>query len=125
MIRLRFNKTCKDKYNATFYSNGMIKEFEDDRAMEILATGCANEVEKESENQVDVNEHINEVEKESEKARKENDESNNETIVEVDAMVNLNDLSIKELKELAKEVGVKTTGKKEELIERLLASQEG
>lgn len=120
-MKIKFNRTCKDKNTGEMYSAGMIKEFDDARALEIINTGYADEYVETVKEVVDIEKHLETLEepKEDEKVQKE------EEVVDEDVeVIKLSDLTVKELKEMCKEVGVATTGSKDELIERLLATQE-
>lgn len=96
-MKLLFNTTCKDKHTGTIYEAGKGYEFEDERANEILKSGLAEMVQEEQK-------EIDDLEAELDKGK----------------MVNLNELTINELKKLAKELNISASGKKDEIIERIL-----
>lgn len=107
-MKLKFKQTCKDKYNGATYSEGETYEFEDERALEILKTGLAEKVEEEQEQPMPKTDPKEDLDKALNEGQ----------------LVNLHDLTIKQLKELAKEKGVSTSGKKDDIIERLLEDAE-
>lgn len=117
-MKVKFNRTCKDKNTGAMYSSGMIKEFDDARALEIINTGYADEYVETVKEVVDIEKHLETLEE------KEEVEQVQEVVDEDVEVIKLSDLTVKELKEMCKEVGVATTGSKDELIERLLATQE-
>ena len=100
-MKLRFKQECTDKNTNVLYQTGIIYEFDDERAKEILNTGYAEVVEeakKSIDTPKDVEERLNDGE-----------------------IVDLYSLSRDELVKLAKEQGVPIRGSKEDIIERLLA----
>lgn len=100
-MKLRFKQECTDKNTNVLYQVGVIYEFDDERAKEILNTGYAEvveEIKKVTDTPKDVEERLNEGE-----------------------IVDLYSLSKDELVKLAKEQGVSIRGSKEDIIERLLA----
>jgi hypothetical protein len=99
-MKLKFNARVQDKYTKAIYEKDSVYEFEDERAMEILATGYADIVEEAKE--ID----------------------NLDEALENGEMVDLNQLTLKELKKLAKEEGVSTSGSKSNIIERIMSKHE-
>lgn len=100
-MKLRFKQECTDKNTNVLYQVGVIYEFDDERAKEILNTGYAEvveEIKKPIDTPKDVEERLNDGE-----------------------IVDLYSLSKDELVKLAKEQGVPIRGSKEDIIERLLA----
>lgn len=105
MKKLRFKMSCKDKYvEGLVYYRDCEYWFEDERADEVLATGYAFVVEEKQEKPKE----IDNLDEELEKGK----------------MVNLHDLTVEELKKLAKEEGVSVRGTKSEIIERIMAKHE-
>lgn len=100
-MKLRFKQECTDKNTNVLYQVGVIYEFDDERAKEILNTGYAEvveEIKKVDDTPKDVEERLNDGE-----------------------IVDLYSLSKDELIKLAKEQGVSIRGSKEDIIERLLS----
>lgn len=100
-MKLRFKQECTDKNTNVLYQVGVIYEFDDERAKEILNTGYAEaveEIKRVDDTPKDVEERLNEGE-----------------------IIDLYSLSKDELVKLAKEQGVPVRGSKEDIIERLLA----
>lgn len=100
-MKLRFKQECTDKNTNVLYQVGVIYEFDDERAKEILNTGYAEvveEIKKVTDTPKDVEERLNDGE-----------------------IVDLFSLSKDELVKLAKEQGVPVRSSKEDIIERLLA----
>ena len=112
MMKLRFNEVCRDKYTNELYEFDSIYEFEEERALEIIASGKAELVHSISEVQNAVEQAMQEQLKEDEKKKQEESR-----------MINMFSLSKKELIELAKEVDVSIRGTKEEIIERILEKE--
>lgn len=108
-MKLRFSCECVDKYNGKTYRRGCTYDFDEDRAKEILATGRADEVKEE---------------KPIEQPTEPKEEKTVNQKLDDGELVNLLDLKKSELVEIAKKVGVSTSGTKEQIIERLLASAE-
>lgn len=100
-MKLKFNARVQDKYTKAIYEKDSVHEFEDKRAMEILSTGYADIVEEEAK-EID----------------------NLDEALENGEMVDLNQLTLKELKKLAKEEGVSTSGSKSDIIERIMSKHE-
>lgn len=111
-MKLRFNEVCRDKYTNELYEFDSIYEFEEERALEIIASGKAELVHSISEVQNAVEQAMQEQLKEDEKKKQEESR-----------MINMFSLSKKELIELAKEVDVSIRGTKEEIIERILEKE--
>lgn len=105
-MKLKFKIEVRDKHTKEVYAQNSVHEFEEARALEILATGFAELVEEaEEEGQ---QEEIDDLEKELEGGK----------------IVNLHDLTLKELQKLAKEEEVSTRGTKDDIIERIMAKHE-
>ena len=105
MKKLRFKMSCKDKYiEGLVYHRDCEYWFEDERADEVLATGYAFVVEEKQEEPKE----IDNLDEELEKGK----------------MVNLHDLTVEELKKLAKEEGVSVRGTKDEIIERIMKAHD-
>lgn len=105
MKKLRFKMSCKDKYiEGLVYCRDCEYWFEDERADEVLATGYAFVVDTKQEESQEID--------------------NLEEALEQGKMVNLHDLTVAELKKLAKEEGVSARGTKDEIVERIMAKQE-
>lgn len=114
-MKLKFKTTVRDKYTKRDYRKGDIYEFGDERAKEILATGYAEKVE---DKMPDEKKEIDETKEET----KEIDDLESE--LDAGNIVNLHDLTLKELQKLAKEEEVSTRGTKNEIIERIMAKYE-
>lgn len=110
MKTLIFKKHCQDKNTGRYYDAGETFEFEDERADEILATGLAEE-------SVNVLDHAAKMHEENTVAPANEGETEKKP---TPSMVNLNELSKKELIEIAKENNVATRGTKEDIIARLM-----
>ena len=91
-MKIKFVKVCKDKHTDEYYNVGQIKEFNDDRAVEIIKTGYAEEFKEEPKKVI---------------------EENTAVRVEVEK------LSLKELKKCCKDLGLATSGTKQDLINRI------
>lgn len=114
-MRLRFLSTCTDKHTGKTYERDQVYEFEDARGQEILNTKHAVRVDAMVElPELPKEEPVEEVKEVQEEEPKTVDER-----LEDGEMINLNDLSINELRKMAKEVGIDSKGTKEELIERI------
>lgn len=96
---VKFIKQCMDKNTNEMYYSGTVKEFDDVRAKEIIKTGYAIEF----------------TESKIERAIEVQDTLVDPNVVKVD----LESLTLKELKKCAKDLGLATTGTKAELIERI------
>ena len=105
-MKLKFKIEVRDKHTKEVYAQNSVHDFEEARALEILATGYAELVEEaEEEGQ---QEEIDDLEKELEGGK----------------IVNLHDLTLKELQKIAKEEEVSTRGTKDDIIERIMAKHE-
>ena len=114
-MRLRFLSTCTDKHTGKTYERDQVYEFENTRGQEILNTKHAVRVDAMVElPELPKEEPAEEVIEVQEEEPKTVDER-----LEDGEMINLNDLSINELRKMAKEVGIDSKGTKEELIERI------
>lgn len=125
-MKLRFLIECRDKYTGEIYKRNSVHDFEEKRANELLKTRYVEKAEG-----VDAIKDVNcKAVEEAQKAIKEEKEKELKEITNLEEaladgqMVNLNDLSFNEIRKLAKEEGVSTKGKKEEIIERIMAKHE-
>lgn len=98
-MKLRFHCECRDKYTDAVYQRGMVYDFPDERGQEIINTGYARMVIEEPDEPQPA------VEQQEIKVQY------------------MHDMSLKELRALAKEVGVATRGTKDEIIERILVKE--
>lgn len=89
---IKFLKVCKDKNTDEYYNVGQIKEFNDARAIEIINTGYATEFKEEPKEKVKENEPVK---------------------------VDIDSLPLKELKKCCKDLGLATSGTKQDLINRI------
>lgn len=103
-MKLKFKDRCTDKYTGEMYDKEQIKEFEDERAKEILKTGYAEEAEEN-------------IAYDEEKVSKTH-ENSSET-QEDEATKYLKAKSLQELRKICKALNLDTTGKRKELTERL------
>ena len=108
-MKLKFLCTCQDKHTGKMYKHGEAYDFEEARAAEILATGHAVKV------------GAVEMPKAPEEEPKEEREVETRDDLE---MINLETLTVNELRKLAKEMGISTKGTKKELIELIAESAE-
>lgn len=97
-MKIKFIKACKDKDTNELYHANQEKEFDDDRALEIIEKGFAVEVLEEHEK----------IEYEPPQVE----------------LVKLSDLKVEDLREICKANGLTIRGTKEEIIERILKYQE-
>lgn len=100
-MKLKFRCECRDKYTEAVYQPGMVYDFPDDRGQEIINTGYARMV-------------LDEPEEPQPQPVEEQPDIN---------VQYMPDMSIKELRALAKEVGVSVRGTKAEIIERILVKE--
>ena len=89
---IKFLKFCKDKNTDEHYNLEQIKEFDDARALEIIKTGYALEIKEEPKEEVKENEPVK---------------------------VDIDSLPLKELKKCCKDLGLATSGTKQDLINRI------
>lgn len=130
-MKIKFTAPCKDKNTGENYRKGMVKEFSDDRASEIIATGYAKEYIS-TVNSVDIDadiekakaakpvETVDNFKEELEAATDELTETVENTGVE---LVNIFDMTLEELKKCAKDVGVSVRGTKKEIIDRIMEAE--
>lgn len=127
-MKIKFVRACQDKHSGEMYRVGQVKEFDDERALEIIATRYAVEVKEEPK--VDALVHLvqqAEAQKATENVALEATNENVALQATNDAEyepVHLSELSKAELIEIAKDLGVAIRGTKEELIERILNTQD-
>lgn len=133
-MKIKFTAPCKDKNTGESYRKGMIKEFPDDRASEIITTGYAKEyistvnsvdidadIEAAKDKQpVETVETVDNFKEELEAATDELAETVENTGVE---LVNIFDMTLEELKKCAKDIGVSVRGTKKEIIDRILEAE--
>lgn len=110
MTFVLFKDKCHDKYNGKVYNRGDVVEFEDDRAKEIESTGYGEIVD------IDVEKTLKDAE-----APEEVEETEEVEESEDDHPQSLESATVKTLREMCKERGIDTKGKKQELIDRLNA----
>lgn len=108
-MKIKFLCTCQDKHTGKMYKHGEAYDFEEARAAEILATGNAVKV------------GAVEMPKAPEEEPKEEKEVETRDDLE---MINLETLTVNELRKLAKEMGLSTKGTKKELIEIIASNAE-
>lgn len=108
-MKILFNETLQDKKTGAYYYNGTIHEFTEERGKEILSSGRA------------VKEYIEEVALKATSVDVASEATNDETLVNTKSieLVNIETLTLAELKACAKDLGLKVTGTKAELIERI------
>lgn len=100
-MRLLFNTTCTDRYTGTTYEYGKAYDFDTTRANQILESGYAVAIEG-----------VKKIEKIDEPVVEEKRRDDLE-------MLNLEDMTVTELRKLAKDMGVSVKGSKKEIIEKL------
>ena len=121
-MKLRFRQTVQDKNDGTMYAYNSVHEFDDARAKEILAKGVA----------VRVCEPINmakeEIAEESKPANPAEEtvpsDLAEEAPQEPREIKLLEDMTLEELKEIAKQEGLAVRGTKAELVERIEKAHE-
>lgn len=133
-MKIKFTAPCVDKNTGDNYRKGMIKEFPDERAKEIIATGYARETVEtvetvdidadiesaKAEKPVETVETVDNFKEELEAATDELAETVENTGVE---LVNIFDMTLEELKKCAKDIGVSVRGTKKEIIDRILEAE--
>lgn len=107
-MKIKFTKECQDKNTSERYSVGQEKEFEDERALEIIEKGFAVEVEP------------NEPTEPNEPQEQAQEITYDDQFVPV----KLDELSVEELRKCAKDLGVAVRGSKAEIIARIEAKRE-
>ena len=123
-MKIKFNETLMDKYTDAYYYKGTIHEFTEERGNEILNSGrnvslYIEAIEWEDDEPV---EDVGVAFKATltEEDRKENNLPEDAVSIE---LVELETLTVAQLKACAKDFGLKTTGTKAQLIERIMAFQ--
>lgn len=133
-MKVKFTAPCKDKNTGESYRKGMIKEFSDERASEIIATGYAKEYinvankvdidadieSAKAEKPVETVETVDNFKEELEAATDELAETVENTGIE---LVNIFDMTLEELKKCAKDIGVSVRGTKKDIIDRIMAAE--
>lgn len=120
-MKLRFLQNCKDKNTGKEYNENCEYVFDDARAKEILATGLAEVVEGKAMPKTDAQEEKKDLVPSNNEVV--NEEKSVEERLDEGEMVNLHELTKNEVVELAKKQGISTKGSKDDIIERLLSSQ--
>lgn len=110
-MKLRFKQTVQDKNNGAMYAYNSVHEFDEKRAKEILAKGVA----------VLENEPIT---IKAEEPVKEEPVEQVEATEEAGEFKPIEKLTLDELKEMAKQMGLAVRGTKAELIERITNANE-
>ena len=124
-MKLRFLMECRDKYTGEIYKRKGVYEFDEKRANELLKTRYVEKVVG-----VDALKEVScKAVEEAKKAIKEVKEAPKEAVEEAEEesdyiAIDLNALSYQKLRKMAKEMGLITTGSKEELIDRIQGATE-
>ncbi len=136
-MKIKFTAPCKDKNTGESYRKGMIKEFSDERASEIIATGYAKEYISVA-NTVDIDADIESAKAEKPVETVETVETADNFKEELEAatdelaetventgveLVNIFDMTLEELKKCAKDIGVSVRGTKKDIIDRIMAAE--
>ena len=120
-MKIKFTRHCMDKFTNENYNQGMIKEFDDERALEIINSGYAVKY-QDNNDVVDVRDKLDDETKEETETDDETETKEDDT-PELEP-VELHELTMNELKEIAKELGVAIRGSKDEIIARIEKKQE-
>ena len=118
-MKIKFLNTCMDKHTYELYEKDMEKEFDEERALEIIATGYAEIIQEFAEIIQEFAENVQKDELNVQKS--EHFEKDKLTIKQEDdeAYAKLLSLTKKELVAMAKEKDVPHSGTKEEIANRL------
>lgn len=120
-MKIKFTRHCMDKFTNENYNQGMIKEFDDERALEIINSGYAVKY-QDNNDVVDVRDKLDDETKEETETDDETETKEDDT-PELEP-VELHELTMNDLKEIAKELGVAIRGSKDEIIARIEKKQE-